>query len=142
MGNSAARLSDVKVYGKPGAIVLSAVLDVEREIDPPVHLQLVVKRCNLQSHDGCETYERVSLEDICSKIDSNTILQKYMEIFTPPLSCPLKKGRYVAEQSELKLRILEMFPIENAFWQMEFYFLDKRNETMQCDYAEIAVTDE
>uniref|UniRef100_A0A182PZK7 MD-2-related lipid-recognition domain-containing protein n=1 Tax=Anopheles farauti TaxID=69004 RepID=A0A182PZK7_9DIPT len=140
MENSAARLSMVKVFGKPDAIELSATLDVVREIEPPVHLQLYVKRCNLQK-EACETYEHISMEDVCSKIESNPILHKYMDIFTPPLSCPLKKGRYVAEKSELKLQMLQMFPIENAFWQMEFRFLDKHNQTMQCDFVEIAVTD-
>ncbi|XP_035905694.1 uncharacterized protein LOC118509334 [Anopheles stephensi] len=140
MENSAATLSQVKVFGKPNAIELSAILDVTQEIEPPVHLQLSVKRCNLQK-EACETYEHISMEDICSKIESNPILHKYMDIFTPALSCPLKKGRYVAEKSELKLQMLEMFPIENAFWQMEFRFLNKHNQTMQCDFVEIAVTD-
>lgn len=53
-----------------------------------------------------------------------------------------RQGRYVADKAELRLRMLEMFPIENAFWQMEFLFLDKHNQTMQCDYTEVAVTDE
>ncbi|XP_035780596.1 uncharacterized protein LOC118460415 [Anopheles albimanus] len=143
MTNPAARLSDVRVFGKAGAIELSATLDVEREIEPPVHMQLSVRRCNLAKGEaGCETYEHVSMEDVCSKIASNPILHKYMDIFQPPLSCPLKKGRYVADKAELRLRMLEMFPIENAFWQMEFLFLDKHNQTMQCDYTEVAVTDE
>ncbi|XP_058126164.1 uncharacterized protein LOC131281337 [Anopheles ziemanni] len=140
MEDSAARLSNVKASGKPNAIELSAVLDVERELEPPVHLNLSVKRCTLQKEE-CESYERISMEDICAKVTSNPILHKYMDIFTPPLSCPLKKGHYVAEKSELKLQMLEMFPIENAFWQMEFRFLDRHNHTMQCDFVEIAVTD-
>lgn len=139
--DSAVKFSDIQIVGKKQAINLSGNMEAIRSVKPPVQFRLAVNRCDLNKNN-CQPFDTISFDDVCPMYNENHFLKAYMGFFSPPLGCPLQKGKYTAKNSNLDMRLFEGFSIANAHWQSEMRIIDGNNKTEVCIWTEVTITEQ
>jgi hypothetical protein len=100
--------------------VLAGVLDVAEDVDGPLDLSIVTKKCS-QKGKNCIPLPETTIESLCDKLsDRNAFWTKFVDDITPRLGCPVKKGTYTFNNATLDLNVIKGMPLEGYQFHTTF----------------------
>jgi len=103
-----------------------------------------VTRCKLDMK-FCDETHKVVIPKMCGKIqDTNATWASFFDGFSPRITCPIKKGIYIANNASLDVSFLVNFALENYRWMCHSKILriGKNNERISafCVDYNVAIT--
>ncbi|KAF5284784.1 hypothetical protein FQA39_LY04509 [Lamprigera yunnana] len=132
---------DVRFIPSGKSYYVTAKIVASRNIDSNLKLLLKFERCKSKENlDSCEPYNDLHIKNICQM----TLADKkpwtpFVSSVRPPLSFPLKKGTYIAQNGSFDADALSFFPINGFFWKVraKIYEGSYEEETpIMCTYVE------
>nr|XP_022900808.1 uncharacterized protein LOC111413903 [Onthophagus taurus]XP_022900809.1 uncharacterized protein LOC111413904 [Onthophagus taurus] len=101
--------------------VLSTKIVVKQTIPADLKVDLTLTRCNTKdSPDTCENYQKITIKKMCDLIPAkNKPWTPFMDIMTPQMSCPIKKGIYIVKNATFDGDAFSTLPIDGYYWKVE-----------------------
>ncbi|XP_055640001.1 uncharacterized protein LOC129777645 [Toxorhynchites rutilus septentrionalis] len=129
----------MNIVGKSQAVLISGTIEVLRSLQSPLQFELTLHRCEVDK-TKCEHFDTISFDDVCALYNENHLIRSFVGFFSPPLTCPVQVGKYVAKDGVLDMKAFEIFPIGNTHWQTEMRLIDASKQIVSCIRSETTIT--
>ncbi|XP_072152447.1 uncharacterized protein [Bemisia tabaci] len=112
---------------------------VSKDTSEPITALFRIHKCRDKNVETCEYYNTWKWESLCTVIRLVPFLKGYLELHTPPLTCPFKKGHYYLRNARFDAFTLTELLASGSAKQLMWKFramIVERNQTTACvDFA-------